>query len=171
MNTIRWLGMFLIGGAAAFVGFSAALRVRQTTMQLRQLLDALEVMRCELRFTMTPLPRLCQVVVQTAHGTVKTLFTHLQGCLENSDSPEQAMRNAIARTKRLTLPDEILFSLLELGQTLGKFDLDGQISMLEMSQKRIRLCLERYEKDQAQRCRSYQTLGLCAGAALILLMI
>lgn len=173
MNTIRMIGMVLIAGASASAGFGAALRVRQTVMQMRQLSNALEVMRCELQYAMTPLPQLCDVVAGTARGTIRTLFVNLKKSLTNEGACDtsQAMRQAIGQTRALALPEDILFSLLELGQTMGKFDLNGQISILEMTQKRIQTCLERYERDQNQRCRSYQALGLCAGAALIILMI
>ncbi len=173
MNVIRWLGMILIGGAAASVGFGAALRIRKTTTQLRQLSSAFEVMRCELQYAMTPLPQLCQVVCKTSKGAIQTLFDHLGQILSEDAACDtsRAMARAIEQSKSLCLPDEIVFALLELGQTLGQFDLDGQVSMLEMSQKRVKICLERYEQDQSQRCRSYQTLGLCTGAALIILML
>lgn len=173
MNTIRWLGMILIAGASVSVGFGAALRIRQTTTQLGQLANALEVMRCELEYAMTPLLQLCQVVAKTSKGAIHALFVNLGQALTQDETwdTSRAMRQAIAQTKTLCLPEDILFSLLEMGQTMGKFDLDGQLSMLEMTQKRIQACLERYQRDQAQRCRSYQALGLCAGAALIVLML
>lgn len=173
MNTIRIVGMVLVAGASASAGFGAALRVRQSISQMRQLSSALEVMRCELQYAMTPLPQLCDVVAKTAKGTIHTLFLNLGKGLTGEDNCDtsQAMRQAIGQTRALALPEDILFSLLELGQTMGKFDLNGQLSILEMTQKRIQMCLERYERDQNQRCRSYQALGLCAGAALIILMI
>lgn len=173
MNEIRLIGMVLVFGGASAFGFNAALHVRQTTTQLRQLLSALEMMRCELNYTMTPLPRLCRMVAGTAKGAISTLFENLSSALSQDGGidPAQAMRSAIGRTKRLLLPDEILFSLLELGETLGKFDIDGQNSMLQITQQRLRACLEVYEKERSQRCRSYEALGICTGAALIILMI
>lgn len=173
MSVIRMVGMLLIFTGASAIGFGAAFRVRQTAVQLQQLYDALEMMQCELNYTLTPLPALCGVVAKTGKGVIGTLFANLGAALsgEQPQNPAQAMRQAIAQTTRLSLPEEILFSLLELGDTLGKFDLEGQISMLRLTQRRIRTCLDTCERERTHRCRSYAALGICTGAALIILMI
>ena len=58
-----------------------------------------------------------------------------------------------------------------LGQTLGNFDLPGQLQGLKSSQDVCRRELARLEHNRDARLRSYQTLGLCAGAALVILFV
>jgi hypothetical protein len=54
---------------------------------------------------------------------------------------------------------------------LGIFDLPGQLKGLEEAQQVCQRALEQLEKGQAARLRSYQTLALCAGAALTILFL
>ena len=61
--------------------------------------------------------------------------------------------------------------LKALGRTLGRFDLDGQVQGIEAVRNEILTALEKLVKDQDARLRSYQTLGLCAGAALAILLL
>ena len=62
-------------------------------------------------------------------------------------------------------------SLELLGRSLGRFDLEGQLRGLESVRQVCRHGLETLAQNSAIRNRSYQTLGLCAGAALAILFI
>ena len=61
--------------------------------------------------------------------------------------------------------------LLELGRSLGNFDLNGQLRGIEAVRRQALEALQNSVKDRDQRIRSYQTLGLCAGAALAILLL
>ena len=60
--------------------------------------------------------------------------------------------------------------LQALGQTLGRFDLTGQLTCMERCRQSCMGQLEVLEHQQSQRLRSYQTLGFCAGEALAILL-
>lgn len=61
--------------------------------------------------------------------------------------------------------------LLVLGRTLGRFDLEGQLKGIDGISREAAAELDRLTKNQDARLRSYQTLGLCAGAALAILLL
>ena len=65
----------------------------------------------------------------------------------------------------------LLQQMLLLGKSIGRFDMDGQIKGLEAVRQDCRRRLDELSKDRDTRLRSYQTLGLCAGAALAILFI
>ena len=54
---------------------------------------------------------------------------------------------------------------------IGRFDLEGQLQGLESVRVYCRDQLDNLAKDRDVRLRSYQTLGLCAGAALAILFV
>ena len=58
-----------------------------------------------------------------------------------------------------------------MGSSLGRFDLDGQLLGLEAVRVYCQEQLSEMSKDRDVRLRSYQTLGLCAGAALAILFV
>ena len=61
--------------------------------------------------------------------------------------------------------------LLELGKNLGNFDMAGQLQGLEYARTLCRENLEKLMHNKESRLRSYQTLGLCAGAAIAILFV
>jgi stage III sporulation protein AB len=73
--------------------------------------------------------------------------------------------------KQTRLPEKLSQCLLQLGDSLGRFDLSGQLQGLGSVKKRAEFELEQLRRNQDVRLRSYQTLGLCAGAALVILFV
>ena len=61
--------------------------------------------------------------------------------------------------------------LNQFGQTLGCFDLKGQLLGIEEVRSQCAAALDQLALGREDRLRSYQTLGLCAGAALVILFV
>ena len=70
-----------------------------------------------------------------------------------------------------TLPEAAKNNLLRLGQSLGRFDIPGQVSGLISIKQSVERELNALLTNMEVRIRSYKTLGLCAGAALAILFI
>ena len=168
---IRLIGAILIVCGCGGIGFSMAWSHRKEEKELQQLLSALDYMQCELQYRLTPLPDMCRQTAAHANGCVRDLFTTLAVELEDQLSPDvmRCMQSAIAKTTQLS--DRTATVVSNLGKTLGRFDLEGQLMGLENARQDCRRTLERLSVNRDNRLRSYQTLGLCAGAALAILFL
>lgn len=169
--TIKLLGAFLVFAGCGGCGFAMAAAHRREENVLRQYLIALEFMECDLSCRLTPLPELCGNAARVTTGCVQALFRNLARELESQVAPDAAccMRSAIAATPGL--PDRLGELLIELGASLGRFDLPGQLKGLSSAQAQAKLTLDTLTENRDNRLRSYQTLGLCAGAALAILFL
>ena len=167
--SIKIIGAALIVAACGGVGFSMAAAHRREEKALCQLIRGLDYMGCELQYRMTPLPELCRCAASECSGAVSQALQHLAAELESQIAPDAAccMNAALAKTNGL--PPRAQESLRLLGSSLGRFDLQGQLTGLETVRKHCRRLLEDLSKDRDARLRSYQTLGLCAGSALAIL--
>ena len=61
--------------------------------------------------------------------------------------------------------------LLTLGNSIGRFDVDGQVKGMESVRHECERNLQLLQDNRENRLRNYQTLGLCAGAALAILLV
>lgn len=167
----RWLGAMLIVAGCGGYGFSLAARHRQKERALSDLVRALERMECELQYRLTPLPELCRMVSSDTGGLLRKLFLSFAQELEQRVMPDAAscMRSVIMRFSISS--KELRLILAELGQSLGRFDLPGQLKGLEAVRRKCLLELEALARNRSERLRCYQTLGLCTGAALAILFI
>ena len=162
--------IFIIAGCGCF-GFLYAAAHRRETRYLRRYISALEFMECELQYRLTPLPELCKMTAEVCEGCLKKLFAILGKELEGQISPnaEQCMQAAIAKAG--DIPKLTGKALRQLGPVLGRFDLDGQCKGLASQRAEAIRILNEYSENQETRLRSYQTLGICAGAAVVILFV
>lgn len=168
---IRILGAILVILGCGSFGFLIAASHRREVRVLRQLLAALDFMQCELQYRLTPLPDLCRQAATAHHGIIRNVFHLLAAELEDQISPdvERCMHAVLLKLK--DIPKQTREVMVLLGRSLGRFDLEGQLNGLEAARQECRGFLEALTRDQSVRLRSYQTLGLCAGAALVILFI
>lgn len=168
---LQWIGALLVIACCGGVGFSMALHYKRELDGLRQLIGALDFMSCELQYRLTPLPELCRKTAELCAGSIKAVFLALAVELESQISPDVASCMTAARGKIPELPQKTSASLETLGHSLGLFDLEGQLKGLEAVRAACERELGTLEENKVQRIRSYQTLGLCAGAAVAILFI
>lgn len=165
---IRIVGACCIVTGCGGFGFAMAAAHRREEAELVRLISALEYMSCELSYRMTPLAALCRGAA--SEGMVGDFFRRLASELERGDAPDvQVCVRAVL--DRLEAPRELERQLQQLGDTLGRFDLPGQLRGLEGAIRSAEDALRRIRDGADGRRRSWQTLGLCAGAALAILFV
>lgn len=157
-------------GCGAF-GFLLAFQQRRCMRHLQSLIDTLDRMEWELSYRGTPLPQLCRSSVNQKSGMIQEIFFSLATELESqiAPDPERCMASVLGRSK--DLEEVVSEALMELGSNLGKFDLEGQLRGLNQTKAFCKDRLNALTQNKTQRLRSYQTLGLCAGAAIVILFV
>lgn len=169
--TGKWIGALFVFCGCGGLGFSIAAASRQEESALRQLIGALDYMECELQYHLTPLPELCRQAGRETQGTIRRILTALAQELDSQISPdvESCMRGALLSCQET--PKRVRQAFEIMGSSLGRFDVDGQVRGLETVRGFCRRELDRMSQNRDSRLRSYQTLGLCAGAALAILFV
>lgn len=168
---IKVIGAMLAICACGSCGFiTAAHHVSQIRL-FQNLIHAVELMICELQYRATPLPLLCRQAGEQCSGKIRQIFLSLSDELEAQISPNVGICMASVLDKYGDIDVSLSTACMELGDQLGRFDLPGQIRGLESYVKRLSTKLEQLNKNKESRIRSYQTLGLCAGAAIAILFV
>lgn len=165
---LKVIGVILVLGGSGGYGIARAVRLYRQLRQLRALVSALELLKCELNYTLLPLSELCSVTAQRCSGEAGAFFAAL--ARKTQDGSRHAAQAALEESG-LSLPADAAMALLELCDNLGRFDLDGSNRLLELTQERLRSALERTETEKRPLAKSYAVLGMAAGAALIILVI
>lgn len=167
---IKWIGAILIISACGGFGFTLSYSHRREEKCLRSLISILDFMASELHFRGTPLPELCYMAAGECGNELNVVFSHLAKELDQNVSPDVhvCMDNSLSD---IDLPPVTLQNLRLLGTSLGRFDLEGQLKGLEAVREKCRENLHALTDNREQRLRNYQTLSLCAGAALAILLV
>ena len=169
--------MFKLLGAALILsgcgGFGAMICIsyKQEEDMLRQLIHGLDFIQCELQFRMTPLPELCEGAGKGCKGKIGCFFFLLSEALSRQNAPDVTACIGAVTQAMGKLPARVDKALDILALSLGQFDAQGQIQSLEAARAHCRGALASMAENRDTRLRSYQTLGICAGAALVILLV
>lgn len=128
-------------------------------------------MTWQLRYQMLPLAELCNSAAAQHEGIIGNVMGNLSQLLDKRGfaDPGQCMQEAVLSVG--DIPDQALLRLYELGQSMGQFDLDSQISSLELTALHCERDLEFIRHNMEHRRRNYRTLSLCAGAAVVIILL
>ena len=167
----KLLGAGLIVAACGCMGFAKAAAHRRKERMLQQLILALQTMASELQYRLTPLPQMLRLGAAQCGGLLGRVFGSAADEMENQVAPDAASCFHMALEGLPELPGALRDKLLLLGKSLGRFDLQGQLSGMEAVSQLCKRDLEGLLLNRDARLRSYTTLGLCAGVALVILFV
>ena len=159
--------LLLLLGCGGF-GFSAANLMKDRLQAMYDFIHLLELMKSELSYRRTPLPALFRNLA-VRFNRFKEIANGFADCMEGQVSPNlrACMQIATGRQKGKGLADEYF---LLLADSLGNFDLEGQLKELDMLQGQIQKKITEMEREQTSKMRLCRTLGLCAGAGMAILL-
>ncbi len=169
---IRIVGAVLLAGGSSALGFGAVGHLEGRVRDLRELVAGLEVMQRELSWRMAPLPELLERAAQGTSGHAAQFF-HLcaQGADHLNGRPFRQvwLQGEEASGLRLEETDRLL--LEQLGGVLGRYDADSQRQALELAAGRLEEQRVQAQRQRQRLGRVYGTLGVAAGALLMILLI
>ena len=167
---MRVIGAVLLMTGCSGFGFSIAYAQRKEVAMLRKLINALQEMEWELKYRMPDLAELCSIAASVAGGRCAEIFQELSEKLSKNEVTDisGSMNSMISQTE---LPRSIKRNMRRLASSLGRYDLEGQLEGLSLTRRQCKHDLNKMEDNSTQRMRNYQTLALCAGAALVILFI
>lgn len=168
---LKLLGCAFVMAGALWCGAGAVGELRRRAQALEELRAGLVWLEEELAFRLTALPQLLGQLGESRQGEVGRFFqAAAQGLAEDPEGGlRQSWRRAMVRQLPLLRPEERQ-ALLELGQTLGRYD--GQTQRQALARCARRLCVFRDEaRAEVKRLgKVYAALSLAGGAAVILVL-
>lgn len=169
---MRWIGAGMVTAACAAAGLGFAAATRTALRQLSAWIAALESMDSEIRCRMTPLPEVFTQLSQGGGGVVAVFFGCCAGIMRSDCAlgVPPVFRQALAQTRGLEMSGRTRQTLLNLSASLGRFDLEGQSRAIALAADRLRQEQRELQAGAAARCRSYETIGVCAGLALAVIL-
>lgn len=165
----KWIGAVLVFLSCGFCGFAAAQNERRQERYLKALHLKLERMQQELSCRATPLPELFSSIA--GEDALSDVFCAVARTLALRNSQDAPSCMGAVLQEFDSIPEPVKAILSQLGDSLGCFDLDGQLQQLQSVTDECRRSLDRLAQGRDVRLRNYQTFGFCAGAALALLLL
>lgn len=169
---LKLMGAVCVLVGAAWWGLGAVGQLRERTRTLERLRSALSYLEEELAFRLTPLPVLLERLSRRDKDRVSLFFEETLVFLRAD--PESGLRQSWRRAMVRQLPilqEEERQVLLEVGETLGRYDAQAQRQVLRQGTERLEEYRRRAAEEERRLGRVYGALSLAGGAALILVLV
>lgn len=165
---LKIIGIVLVLCGAGGFGIGKAAQFYKQMRQLREISHALEILKCEMNYSLAELPKLCRVTGRRVGGSAGNFLEVYAAALEDGLPRTKAAQRAV---ERLSLPSDGQMALLELFGSLGRYELAGENRLIQMTLHRLKAATERCEKEKKPLAKGYAALGICTGIALVILIV
>lgn len=146
--------------------------MRQEERLLRQITRALELMQCEIQSRLTPTKELFALAAGVCSGSLRDIFSAAaQRIAMQEDVDVGKIMDCVLVRHGARLPISCICRLRELGEILGAYEVNEQTQALEALVGRVNGSAEELLRGKAERCRSYEVMGVCAGCALAIILL
>ncbi len=125
----------------------------------------------ELQYRLTPLPELVRTCCKQLNSPLKSVLQSFADSLEEQIYPQASDCMNAAIFQEDWLPIRVRHILRQMGQSMGRFALEGQLEGLKALDAQIETELKMLRDNQIGRIKSYQVLSLSAGTALAILLL
>lgn len=162
-------GVVFVLLSSCSVGFRVAAGLKKRCGYLREFINTLHLMRNELIYLHTPLPVLFSAAAKQTHGNLWQILNYMSEAMEKNrwTSPIHAAENALS-----VFPDDLLGDLLlKLAKRLGSYDTQAQLAGIDIVCDEAACMLHSLEAEMGLRSKTYKLLSICAGIALVILLI
>ena len=159
MQMIKYSSLIAIMFLAIYIGNLMSKKYVNRVKELIQLKLAFNILKSKIKFTQIPLKDIFeQILKSTEEENIKKFWNNTIKELNNNLEIEIVWENAVKNTE-MNLNKDDLNILLDMGKMLGKTDVDGQVSNLEIASTFIDTQIQKAEVERQKNSRLYKTLG------------
>ena len=168
---LKWIGMLLLIAGGAMTGTAAAARLKRRVQVLSAMLAALELLRGEICVLLTPLPEAIARLASMEQSAVQPLFQQVETLL-----PELGEQSFAVLWEQGGIESNLSFSaedrqcLLQLGESLGRFDADTQSIAIARCMEELERSLSNAKAKATGDGRLYKGLGFAGGLMLAIIL-
>ena len=169
--TLKILGVLFVVFGCGLIGFLLSAGKKYEIKTLEKFIAAVEQMSCELQFRLTPLPELCRFLASSSSGCIQSYFLRLAEALESNRYPDADQCALQALNACGNIPGSTRRIIEDFANTLGRYDVEGQLQGLDALHQMGIQRLSKLTENLDGRTHCYQTLGICSGFAVAILLI
>ncbi|SDX99866.1 stage III sporulation protein SpoIIIAB [Thermoactinomyces sp. DSM 45892] len=170
---LKLLGACIILIGTTWAGFQHARTFAERPKQIRQVRSALQLLETEIGYGTRTLIDACQSIAARMDGFVQAIFQQAHQNLLQLDGAStyecfvQAIESNWGATCMKQSEKQVI---LDFCKTLGISDRQDQLQNLAVTKSNLEIEEHRAQEEQIQYEKMFKTLGILAGALLIILM-
>lgn len=171
MDFFRYCILLSILCSSTSIGFLIAKKYVDRLKELNNVLDLVDMIQNRIKFTRLPIKEILIEISQIKKTSISNLFFKIGSNMKNK-TLKDAWNNSIEEEKNfLNLNKEDLAIINNLGNILGKTDVEGQLSGINLFKTQIKSQIQNAYEEKRKNEKMYRSLGSIVGLVIVILLI
>lgn len=171
---LKIIGIIMVFTGCSLTGFVIDLKYRRRVKELEELIYALECLKGEINYKLTPLQEACETIGSQMRYGVGTFLVTFASLLKQKkvDDVYILWKQALKKEKgHFHLNEEDYDKLDEFGRGLGYLDKNMQQVNIELHLNKFKSTLDKALKEQEKSSKLRTGMGILIGACISILII
>lgn len=169
MIILKSIVFVLIFCTTTLIGIIISNKYKSRVKELKEIKTALNVLETKMKYTYEPIAEIFNEISAGTNSNISNIFKNTVSNMYHHSAGD-AWTNALDNTNT-NLNKEDISVLKNLNKLLGKTNLEGQVSEIQLTTKFLDTQIEKAEKDREKNQKLYKNLGIIAGLTIIIILI
>lgn len=169
MIIIKFISLLAIVVLSSYVGVIISNKYKNRVTELKELKKALNIFETKIKYTYEPIPDIFSQMSKSLKMNIGEIFENASNKMQENNA-SYAFETAVDEAKT-SLNKEDLDVLKGLSKLLGKTDVEGQISQIELTDNFIDSQIEKAKSEYEKNAKLYKTLGIVSGLAIVIILV
>ena len=169
MQIIKYVILLLIFILSNIIGKLVASKYSYRLEELKEIKNALNIFKTKVKFTYEPIPEIFGEISKNSSGNIGSIFKIAENEMKENTA-EEAWKIALKESQN-NLNEEDKKTLNMLSKLLGKSDVEGQISQIDITQSFLDKQIQDAQLEKNKNEKLYKKLGTVIGLALMIILV
>ena len=169
MIFVKIVILILVFGSSFSIGKLIAGKYINRVKELKEMKSALNIFETKIKFTYESVPEIFEQIGNQMEGNIGSVFKESSKKMKDVSAGEAWIQSIEKTESNLNKEDKEI--LKKLGKLLGRTDVDGQISEIELVSNFLDTQIDIAENERSKNEKMYKTLGGIIGLTLVIIFI
>ncbi len=169
MLTIKWISLILVFITTFFIGILISKKYKKRVEELNEMKNALSIFKTKIKYTYEPIPEIFNQISKISTNNIKNIFKKSTDNMKKTNAGTAWSKALDESSTYLTYED--IEVLKGLGKLLGKTDIQGQISEIDLTSNFLDVQIAKARNEQDKNEKMYKTLGAIIGLVFVIVLI
>lgn len=172
MIIIKGMILLMILGACTLIGMLISGKYKARVYDLQEMKNALSMFETKVRYTYEPVPEIFKQISESFRSNPSSVSNIFKIASENMKyKPAGDAWNLALEVSNNNMNQEDIKTLKNLHKLLGKTDVEGQLSEIELTTSFLDIQITQAIKEKEKNEKLYKTLGTVVGLAIVIILV
>lgn len=169
MIIMKYIILLLLLISSSYIGILVSKKYQNRVKELKEMKSLLTIFLTKIKLTYEPIPQIFAELGDKENSNISYIFKIASEKMKEMPAG-QAWLKAL-KLQNSNLKKEDIEVLKGLSNLLGKVDLEGQTSEIELVENFLDKQIEKAEEESKKSEKMYKTLGITVGLAMVIVFI